>query len=308
MVDVCLAAVLRDQYPTFEVVLVDNTEDGRVEPNAAADPRVRVVRESRRGLSRARNAGIRHARHPILAFIDDDVVVEAGWLRAVASALDDEAVAGVTGLVLPLELETDAQREFEWYGGMGKGTERRVIRGSALPARQAIRAQSVGVGANMAFRRVVFEQLGGFDEALGAGTVTLGAEDLDFFHRVLRAGLAIRYEPAARVRHRHRRTVQELRSQVFANGCSYSVYLMKMWARRSVPRQDVVLSAAGWLAGRIATALFRSVARPGIRCRLAWDEVRGALHAPAAYRLAFAGSVRPEDAGSGNAHARSGEL
>jgi GT2 family glycosyltransferase len=139
----------------------------------------------------------------------------------------------------------------------------------------------------MVFRRRVFERVGGFDEALGAGTVTLGSEDLDFFHRVLRAGLTICYEPAALVQHRHRRSVPELRSQILANGCSYGVYLLKIWSLRTVSRPAVLSFSLWWLSGRIGTALFRVVARPGIRCRLAWDELRGVAYAISAYTSAF---------------------
>ena len=286
-VDACLDSLLREDYPAFEVIVVDNTVEGDFRPRISGDERIRVVREGRRGLSRARNTGIRKARHDILAFIDDDVTVDRGWVRAIGSAFEDDAIAGVTGLVVPAALETDAQREFEWYGGMGKGAEARVICGSALSAWQTIGTQAIGVGANMAFRRSVLERVGSFDEALGAGTVTLGAEDLDLFHRVLRDGLTFRYEPAAQVRHNHRRTVADLRLQIFANGCSYGVYLMKIWSRRTVPRRHVATFAAWWIAARLGTALFRSIARPGVRCLLAWDEVRGAAHAQAAYRLAY---------------------
>ena len=89
--------------------------------------------------------------------------------------------------------------------------------------------------------------------------VTLGAEDLDFFHRVLREGLTICYEPAARVRHRHRRTVAELRHQVFANGCSYSVYLPSEVTRRpgtggrsfvGTIRYRTASSRSSWAVGR----------------------------------------------------------
>jgi hypothetical protein len=50
-----------------------------------------------------------------------------------------------------------------------------------------------------------------------------------------------------------------------------------------------VTFAAWWMAGRVGTAVFRSIARPGIRCLLAWDEVRGAISAPAAYWLTYRG-------------------
>ena len=228
----------------------------------------------------------------MLAFIDDDVIAGPEWLAAIARAFADDDIDAVTGLVVPAELETEAQREFEWYGGMGKGDVRRLFRGSELSAADAIRTQAVGVGANMVFRRRVFERVGNFDEALGAGTVTLGSEDLDFFHRVLRAGLTVCYEPSAVVSHRHRRTVAELRAQIFANGCAYGVYLMKIWSRRTVPRREVVAFGLSWVAGRVGTALFRLFARPGIRCRLAWDEVRGLAHAPAAYRSAFSAASK----------------
>ena len=290
MVDACLESLLRSDYPAFEVIVVDNTSAGDFKPGVSGAERIRVVRESRPGLSRARNTGIRSARHDIIAFTDDDVVVDPGWIRAIASALEDDATAGVTGLIVPAEIETEAAREFEWYGGMGKGAARRLMCGAAMPAWQKLGAQAAGAGANMAFRRSVFERVGYFDEAIGPGTPTLGADDLDFFHRVLCEGLTICYEPAAQVSHKHRRTVAELRLQIFANGCSYSVYLMKIWSRRTVPRRDVAAFAAWWIAGRLGTALFRSIARPGVRCLLAWDEVRGATHAPAAYRRAYGGA------------------
>ena len=287
MVDACLESLLRNDYPAFEVIVVDNTSEGNLNQRFPGDERIRVVREARPGLSRARNTGIRSARYDIIAFTDDDVLVDNGWIRGIASALEDSSIAGVTGLIVPATLETEAEREFEWYGGMGKGAERRLMCGAAMSAWQKLGAQAVGVGANMAFRRGVFDRVGNFDEAIGPGTVTLGADDLDFFHRVLCEGLTLRYEPAALVRHKHRRTVADLRLQIFANGCSYSVYLMKIWSRRTVPRRDVAAFAAWWFAGRFGTALFRLIARPGVRCQLAWEEVRGAMRAPAAYRRAY---------------------
>lgn len=69
----------------------------------------------------------------------------------------------------------------------------------------------MGVGANMAFRRRVLEQLGGFDTALDVGTPSHGAGDLDMFHRALLSGATVRYEPVALVWHQHRRDMAALR-------------------------------------------------------------------------------------------------
>jgi glycosyltransferase involved in cell wall biosynthesis len=90
------------------------------------DDRIRSRPESRPGSSVARNAGVAHSRAEPVAFTDDDVTVESEWLDWLVEPLvTDPRVTVVTGLVLPAELETPAQRWFEVYGGFGKGFDRR---------------------------------------------------------------------------------------------------------------------------------------------------------------------------------------
>jgi hypothetical protein len=76
----------------------------------------------------------------------------------------------VTGLVLPAELESPAQVAFERYGGMGKGFVPKTTRRAALADRSLLWASQWGVGTNMAFRRALFAEIGGFDPALDVGT------------------------------------------------------------------------------------------------------------------------------------------
>ena len=86
-----LASVLAVEYPDFEVVVVDNaspTDATQTYVRALNDPRVRVVSEPVAGLSRARNTGLRAARHSIVAFTDDDVAVDAKWLSSIARGFD----------------------------------------------------------------------------------------------------------------------------------------------------------------------------------------------------------------------------
>ena len=276
----CLASLARLDPSPHEVVVVDNApSDGETARVVAATP-FRYVREDSPGLDRARNRGIAEARHELIAFTDDDVEADPGWLRALAVPFADPAVAGVTGRVLPASLEMPAERLFQSYGnGMDKGESPRRFDPALLKPADLLRAQAVGVGANMAFRRQALAAAGGFDPDLDAGTPAAGAGDLDLFHRLLAAGFVLRYEPAAVVHHHHRRTMAELRRQLRDNGRSYVFYLRKVWRRRTVPRPAVARFAAGWaawLAGRLVRGL---LGRHRLPVGLLWAELAGAFTA-----------------------------
>ena len=274
----CLASLARLDPPAAEVLVVDNApRDGATAEVVAATP-FRYVREDRPGLDRARNRGIAEARHDLIAFTDDDVEAEPGWIGALAAAFQDSRIAGVTGRVLPANQETRAERLFQAYGnGMDKGERPRAFDPAVLSPGDLLRAQAVGVGANMAFRRPALESIGGFDPGLDAGTPAAGAGDLDLFHRLLRAGFVLRYEPAAIVRHHHRRTMDELRRQLRDNGHSYAIYLKKVWRRRTVSpagRGPLRRRRAAWLAGRVLLGL---LGRRRLPLGLLWAELAGAL-------------------------------
>jgi len=249
----------------------------------------RYLREDRPGLDWARNLGMNAATHDIVAYTDDDARVEPTWLRGLADAFAQEGIAAVTGLVLPLTLATRAQRLYECYGtGMSRGPTPRRFVAATMRSREFIEVQQVGVGANMAFRRDVLRSLGGFDPALDAGTPAGGAGDLDMFHRVLVAGGDIAYQPAAVVRHRHRETSEALRQQLYDNGKSYGVYLLKLWRTRTVSRPAllayVVRRRLPWLVGRLLRGL---LGRHPLPLSLLWAELWGSLHSMSAYRETY---------------------
>ena len=229
---ICLDGLLALDYPALDLVVIDNAPATDATERLVRDhyPAVRYVREPRPGLDWARNRAILECRGEILAYTDDDVVVDPHWVAALVDvfAADDEVMA-VTGLVIPHELETDAQRLFETYGGFGRGFERRWYRAPAGRPVAPIHGGSgkFGTGANMAFRRRLFDRIGGFDPALDVGTVTNGGGDLEMFFRVLKTGHTLVYEPAALVRHRHRRTWPQLRTQVANNGIGFYSYLVR---------------------------------------------------------------------------------
>ena len=244
----CLAA-LRSLPAGVRVLVVDNapSTDASSRLVAASYPGCDYVLEPRPGLDHARNRAIAETTSDVLAFTDDDAVVDDGWAHAVARAFREEPELGaLTGLVLPYEIETPAQELFERLGGFGRGFVRRweteqISSGRPRTGGTILGAGEFGTGANMAFRRTVFDRIGGFDPALDVGTPARGGGDLEMFHRVLAGGQLLLYEPAAIVFHQHRRTFPELEAQLYDHG---SQWAMMMSAR------------AG---GRAATADVRSV-------------------------------------------------
>ena len=95
----------------------------------AGEPRLRYVEERRRGASRARNAGLAVAEGDIVAFLDDDVVVDAAWLDHCVEAFEAaDDIACVTGMILPLTLESQSQLLLEQFASFGKGFRRKVYR------------------------------------------------------------------------------------------------------------------------------------------------------------------------------------
>ena len=114
----------------LEIIVVDNApSDDRTRQTALSFPGTRYVLEPKPGLNFARNRAVLEARGDWVAFMDDDVSADAGWLDGFLDAAVAYADAGcITGLVLPLELETEAQILFEKRGGFRMGFQRAVHR------------------------------------------------------------------------------------------------------------------------------------------------------------------------------------
>jgi glycosyltransferase involved in cell wall biosynthesis len=277
----CLAALARLEYPSFEVVVVDNASRDATTREAAAGAGVRCVREDRPGLDWARNCGLRAASHELIAYTDDDVEVEPGWLRGIATAFADPSVSAVTGLVLPGVLDTEAELIFElYYGGMGNGVVPRRFEPRVLTTRELLAAHSCGVGASMAFRRAHLLALGGFDTALDVGTPTRGGGDLDIFHRTLASGAVLVYTPAARVRHHHRSELAALRRQHRDNGRGFGCYLIAVLRRGDIPRLATAAFALSWLRWLVGRIVARFRQRERVAAPLWLAELLGAAQAP----------------------------
>lgn len=214
----CLSSIRGLSPQPHEIIVVDNDpSSGLTVAVTSAFPEVRYVPEPRRGLSAARNAGIRNSRGSIITFTDDDVEVHPDWVGAIESVFHDEGIIATTGLILPTELATPAQYAFQGDSlGWGWGYRALDFDGNFFRSTKhvGVPAWRLGAGANMAFRREAFERVGFFDERLGAGTSGC-SEDSELWYRLLAEGYRCRYEPTAVVFHAHRSDWNELREQTY---------------------------------------------------------------------------------------------
>ncbi|WP_417310446.1 glycosyltransferase family 2 protein [Devosia sp.] len=230
----CLDSLLAQDHPAFEIVVVDNTPTSNDTRDLIAERysgRIRYLREPRPGLANAHNRGIADLSEDVVAFTDDDVIVDRSWLKTITAPFAESLEIGcVTGAIVPAELETRAQYWTELHGGFLKGNRRQTFdlaehRPSDPLFPYAV--GQVGSGANMAFSRASLEAIGGFDPALGAGTKARGGDDLAAFLDILNAGYQVVYMPDALVWHHHRRTESGMRQQAHGYGVGLGAYLTR---------------------------------------------------------------------------------
>jgi GT2 family glycosyltransferase len=192
-------AAVRAPGLAWELVVVDNNStDGtrEVVEGFVREGRVaaRYAFEPRQGLAHARTRGVGEARGEIVAFTDDDVAVEPGWLAGLVDAFRTTDAAAVGGKILPVwEVECPAWLTRSLWGYL-----------ALLDHGDAVRALEVPDlwGANFAVRRVMLEKYGGFDTARGRVPGRLYAgEETALLRRLLEHGERVVYTPAAVVHH-----------------------------------------------------------------------------------------------------------
>jgi glucosyl-dolichyl phosphate glucuronosyltransferase len=187
----------------WDVLVVDNNSNDQTR-QVAEDfcrrfpGRFTYVFEPKQGKSHALNTGIELARGRILAFTDDDVTVEPDWLGNLTAELIDGKFTGAGGRTLPEDTFAvpkwlSADEPIQWGGILGGlfdlGSEPRE-----LPL--------APYGANMAFRKEMFEKYGKFRTDLGpCGGNLMKSEDTEFGRRLMMGGERLCYEPTAIVHH-----------------------------------------------------------------------------------------------------------
>ncbi len=213
-----------------EILVVD---DGGGVPQR---PGVRYISHpQRRGLNAARNSGILESRAPLIAFVDDDVLVPPGWLAALAEGAGRHPQAEAFGGPIRARFEGRVPR--------GCGREDPPI--TTLDLGPADREADFVWGANCAVRRSAVERIGPFNEAI----VRPHGDEEDWLERLRAAGGRIVYLAAAGLE--HRRTAEDSRLRplaraAYARGRAARASDSRRGREPSLPGELRVLAGCGW--------------------------------------------------------------
>lgn len=276
-------SVRRQSIPAREIVIVVDYNAALLERARARWPAVVVIPNAEtRGLSGARNTGVRAISSSVVAFLDDDARADPRWLERLLMAYEQPAVVAVGGAVEPA---WRAGRppwfppEFDWVVGCTHSGMPRSI----APVRNL-------VGANMSFRRDAVEALGGFRHGIGRlGATPAGCEETELCIRAHQRwpGCHILYVPEARVMHSappSRATLQYFLSRCLAEGRSKGLVC------RLVGRGDGLAAERTYVWRTLSAAIARDVCA-GVRghggLRRAMAIVAGLLTTSAGYALAL---------------------
>lgn len=194
--DECLVS-LRNVIGSDDELIVVDSASRFSSTRAIAEARdARFIRCPKPGTSLARNVGWRAARGRWVAFVDDDVRVDAQWAEALhAVAKETPEVSFLTGR---LRLAHAAERPVAVFD---EDYPMRIDRSTV---------EDVGHGANFAARREALETVGGYDESLGPGARWRAGEDLALIDRLIAAGFDGRYEPTVSAWHVQWRSSRDL--------------------------------------------------------------------------------------------------
>lgn len=187
-----LQSLRRVKWRDFEVLLIDDgSTDEEISRIAEEFREVRFYRLSHRGLSAARNFGARQATGEVLVYLDDDAAADEDWLTWLAVCFQDERIgaAGGPNIAPP----------------SSRLMENTIICAPGGPAHVLLNDTEAEhlPGCNLAVRKRVWEEVGGFDERYRTA-----GDDVDFCWRVLEHGHRLQFHPAAMVWHERRRSAR----------------------------------------------------------------------------------------------------
>lgn len=262
----CLQSLQKLRHPDFEVLLVDDGSTQDIAGIASAFPEVRYVRQDHAGLSVARNLGASLATGEILAYTDDDCLVDEDWLQHLAAGFDEASWVAVGGPNIP----PTPRNRTEAIVSAAPGAPAHVLLSDAeaehLP------------GCNLAIRKTALAAIGGFRPVY-----EVAGDDVDICWRLRQAGGKLRFMPGAMVWHHRRYTVEAYLRQQRGYGHAEAL-LMRDHPERFGPlggarwsggiygdlAANPALSEGSIYHGPLGQGLFQGIYQAGARCWLDW--------------------------------------
>jgi glycosyltransferase involved in cell wall biosynthesis len=212
--DRLLQSLAEQTHQAFRVLLVDQNDDDRLGAVLQQHPSLDVIRlQSRPGLSRARNAALRHVRAELVAFPDDDCRFPRDLLERIAQRFAGRPeLDGLTGR---------AEDEEGGWARSWSSVEATLTRDNLW---------NRAISFTIFLRRPVVEQVGSFDEqlGLGSGRPWSSGEEIDYLVRAVDAGARIEFDPTIVVIHETKELSRNaLRSVGARDGASIGYILRK---------------------------------------------------------------------------------
>lgn len=231
------------RYHDCEIIVVLNGPENAGFTEMVSHFSVRLLHEPRPGVSIARNHALPHAKGEILIFVDDDILLGAGWLEEILKGFQDPQVCCVTGRVIPAgPITFTAERTGRYFKSQRALTDWTLDK-SDPNWLQYILGEPVGFGCNMAFRKSFLENYSLLPPDLGAGSLMGGGDEYYMFLQVLKHGFRIRHNPSAAVTHVFDDNIgnQKKRNvQLYAGSVAFALKLL-------LEEKTLRLATAGWL-------------------------------------------------------------
>lgn len=284
LLNACLTQLSNLSCRPMQVVVIENAPKNNLTKLVAEKfANVSYFQEPKPGLSFARNTGIRNATYPIIAFVDDDVQVHPLWIYRIWESFKETNISAMTGLVIASKLDTEAQHIFEKHWSFNRGYIDKFYDFDFFQKtlKKGPPVWEIGAGANMAFRKNIFDELGYFDELLGAG-VSGCSEDSEMWFRILAHKHTIHYNPRAIVYHEHRTEMNGLKKQIYSYMRGFTVAALSQ--QKQIPESGYNHQIFKRLPIQYLKSIKRGFPEYSFQYKTIWVEMKGILSGLLFYR------------------------